>query len=302
MSITRIAYLATVLALWGCSVGRIPGAPSPSVAATSASVAAKPPVEQPPEPPARKVEWLAEFEGRLDRGSAHYRMARKALEAGDEVSYAGHLSQAQDEFIEAVRLQPTAGDPYIWMGIILAYQSDMQGALACFKTAHTLEPQRAQHFTNMAQAYVYLGEVERGRALLREARRHGAPSLWVDMTEILAAWREGDLAQARALFAHVYAEDPSVVQRWDEAAIATPIRSFDDFAAFCCSNPACGPHMAQACESLELEWKHRDVMLETLRKEYELERERRRRLKELQIEIEPSAPAAPEQRSPDRMR
>jgi tetratricopeptide (TPR) repeat protein len=261
-----------------------PAARRPPVATAARAIAAVEPPEKP------LPDELVEYATRMRRGIDHYRLARAALEERGDEAYREQIGLAHDQFVEAVRLRPRAAEPHVWMGIVLAYRSDLPGALASFQAAHALEPENPQHYTNMAQTLIYLGDLEPARLMLDEARRRGAYRPWVNLTGVLAAWRSGDLANARQLFSKVVAEDPKFVQRWDQAAIRQSIQSFEDFAAFCCANPSCGPHMGDGCLAMKGERNERDQLLESLRKEYELERERRRRRKQLEIEVDESTP------------
>ncbi len=84
-----------------------------------------------------------------------------------------------------------------------------------------------------------------------------------------------------------------MVNTWDEAPVADPIETFEDFTRYCCWNPACGPYMENACHEQQLEVRQREIDARTLRKEMEIEMQRRHELnqiyrqrKELEIEVE----------------
>jgi tetratricopeptide (TPR) repeat protein len=184
------------------------------------------------------------------------------------------------------------------MGIVLAYQSNLPQALESFKNARKLDSRNPIHYTNIAQIYIYQGELVKGRHWLGLGKRLGAPPVIVELNETLAAWRSGDLVEAEDLFETAYSLDPKQVNNWDEAPVADPIENFEDFTAYCCSNPSCGPHMEKGCRKLDLAVKEREVRDETLRKEMVLEMERRRKLqeiyrgrKDLEVEIEPPEPS-----------
>ena len=262
-----------------------------------------------PEAAVAKLESLRErsphsFDVRLELGVAYYKLSRKALDADRQEDYTRYLARSLDEVLEAARIDPESPSPHTWMGIISAYQDDLESALGSFKNARKLAPRMSVHHLNIAQIYVYLGELGRARHSVEKSRRLGARGAFVDIVEALAAWRHGDLVEARDLFEQAYALDPEEVNTWDEAPVDKPIESFHDFTTYCCSNHTCGPHMGKACERMQLVVKERRLRDETLRQELVIEMERRRKLQEiyderrdLQIEIEPaSEPATSGQR------
>jgi hypothetical protein len=136
--------------------------------------------------------------------------------------------------------------------------------------------------------------------MLDRARKLGGPGPYVEINEMLEAWKRGDLVDARDLFDGIYATSPESLQTWDEAPVSEPIESFDDFVAYCCANPSCGPYMRGPCERAQREVAEREVTLETLRREKQIAIEARERLREVysgerELEIEVEEPGAPEQ-------
>ncbi len=256
-----------------------------------------------PEAAATKLESLREqdpddFDVRLDLGLAYYMLARKALDEDRQEDYTRYLEKSLDEVVEAARIDPESSRPHTWMGIITAYRDDLPAALIDFKNARRLDPYIPVHHLNIAQIYVYLGELSRAHHSVEKARRLGTRDPLVDIIEALAAWRRGDLIEARDLIDQGYALNPEYFTTWDEAPIDPPIESFQDFAGYCCSNHTCGPHMGNACERMRLAVTERQVRDETVRRELVIEMERRRKLREiyeqrrdLQIEVEPADPA-----------
>ncbi len=235
------------------------------------------------------------FEAHLELGVAYYKLARKALDENREQDYTRYLEKSLDEVLEATRIEPESPSTHTWMGIITAYRDDLDGALASFKNARRLNGRAPVHHLNLAQIYVYKGDLSRAHYSVEKARRLGARGAFIDIVESLAAWRRGDLVEARDLFEQAYALNPEDVNTWDEAPVDQPIESFRDFTAYCCANHACGPHMGQACQRMQLAVKERKLRGETLRRELVIEMERRRKLREiyegrrdLQIEVEPA--------------
>jgi len=220
-------------------------------------------------------------EKRVELAYAYYLLAREALEDGRESEYAEYLEKAQNELLVAAELDPELAEVHLWMGIMLAYQGDIRAAIESFENARRLAPRVWVHTTNLAETWIYAGNVARARTLLDRARKQGAPPAVIEMNEVLAAWKSGDYVEARDLFEGVYALDPRVVRRWNEAPVDDPIESFEEFTAFCCNHLACGPYMADACRQMDLRVAEREVQQETLQREMELAIERRRRLKEI---------------------
>jgi Flp pilus assembly protein TadD len=226
-------------------------------------------------------------------GTAYYRVAREALEAGRSADYERNLELAMDEWIEEVRLDPAAPGPHTMMAIVRLHQGDLDGSIQNLKNARRLEPSMPVAYTNLAEAYVYKGNLEVAHRYLTFARRfRGSPDM-IEVIEALAAWKGGDRVEAEDLFASALATNPQVVAQWNEASLGREVESFDDFAEFCCADIACGPYMEKACRAAKLDVERREVSAETVRKELEVEMERRRKLneiyrerKDLQIEVE----------------
>ena len=217
----------------------------------------------------------------LDLGIAYFKRARVALDAGDDAAYLRDLALAQRHVLAAVELDPRSSQPHTWMGIISAYRSDLDATIESLKNAARLEPHHPVHYTNLAESYIYKGKLTRARRYLAKARKLGAPPVYIEMNEVLAAWRSGDYVEARDLFEIAYALNPDVVKVWNEAPVAEPISSFEEFSAFCCSHIACGPYMENACDEMKHEVRQRNVNAETMRQELVLEMERRRKLQDI---------------------
>ena len=276
---------------------------------------------QAPQQPAGEIDpELTEYARRLERvrdangnngdvreqlASEYYRIARHAIDAGDEARYRKYLGKSQRELLVAIKLAPNDPGPHNQMGITLAYQGDIEGSNQSFKNSLVLLGRAGgllvlhtsgSAYTNLAHIAVYRGKLEEARGYLELGRRRGAARDELDRIETLFAWRSGDRARARKLF-EAAKGTPGYADTWDQSPLPQPMRSFEDFCAVCCRNPSCGPFMADACEAEGLPVKQRAVTRETLVEEMRLERERRARLKEiyereLSIEVEPEAPRA----------
>jgi tetratricopeptide (TPR) repeat protein len=233
---------------------------------------------------------------RNELGEAYYQRARKALDERRLDDYERDLGLALNEWIESVRLEPTSPIPHNWMGIVAAYQGDLASALTNFRNARRLDPLSPVYALNIAQTYIYQGELSKARHYIRKAQGLRAPLVDLEMLSMLAAWRADDMVETLDLFEGAYALDPEGVNRFagDAAEVPEPLTSFDEYAAYCCGNPGCGPYMEQACHRQKLAVKQREIDEETVRRELVLEMERRRRLEEiyrqrrdLKIEVDP---------------
>jgi tetratricopeptide (TPR) repeat protein len=232
----------------------------------------------------------------MELGQAHYKLARKALDVHDEPTYLRHIEQATDQFVQCSGMRPASPSPHIFLAMIHAYQADMDGALRSLLKAQQLAPNSPISYTNLAQIYIYTDKLSRARAMLSRARKYG-PSAPLELNEMLAAWKEGDLTEARDLFDGVYAKAPEEVQTFDEAPVSSPIKTFDDYVAYCCGNPSCGPYMRGPCQKAKQDVAERQVTLETLRREQQIAREAREKLRKVytgqsEITIEGEEPPA----------
>jgi tetratricopeptide (TPR) repeat protein len=230
---------------------------------------------------------------RDELGEVYYKAARKALDEERYDDYTRFLSLALDEWVESLRLDPASPSPHTWMGIVAAYQGDLDRALNSFHNARRLGDRSPIHYSNLAEVYIYRGDLAKARRYMEKARRLGAPPVILEITGTLASWRSGDLVEARDLFDSAYGLDPAQVNSWNEAPVSDPIESFEDFTGYCCSHVACGPYMETPCTHLKHDIAHRKLRDETIRQELVIEMERRRKLeqiyrgrKDLQVEIE----------------
>ena len=230
-------------------------------------------------------------------GEAYYRSARKALEDGRNADYGRDLESALDAWVESLRLDPESSQPHVMMAIVSLHQGRLEDSIVSLKNALRLGPRNPISQSNLAEAYVYQGDFRQARRFLAMARKGGRIPGVIEVIEALAAWKTGDMVEARDLFEAAHALNPEVVVSWNEAPISTPIHDFDDFTEFCCSDDACGPYMESACRRVHLEAKQRRVSDEITRKELLLEMQRRRKLdaiyrdrRDLKIEVEPAEP------------
>lgn len=226
---------------------------------------------------------------RIDVAAEYYRQARRAIDGGDEAQYRDYLGKAQRELISAIRSDPSDPDAHTQMGIILAYQGNLDQARTSFLNALRLHKKRFPrgargdgiYYTNIAQIDLYLGKLRSARRYLEVGRKHGAPPDEIDRIDTLLAWRLGDLTEARDVFNTGREVTRGYADTWDGAPLPQEMKTFEDFCATCCRNPSCGPHLRDACDAEQQAVKEREVTRETLAEEMRLERERQAKLKEI---------------------
>ena len=240
----------------------------------------------------------ASFDTRMELGEVYYQLARDALDRRhDEASYLANLERAVSEFVSATELDPTSPHPHFYLAMIDAYQGDLRQAMRGFNNARRLAP-TGQAYTNIAEIYVYQGQLEKARTWNDIGLRKGAPYSIGVFNDMLIAWKQGDLDEARRCFADLRSNDPEVLRTINEARLPEAPQSFESFAGYCCGSPACGPYMRNACQALALDVREREISQEAVLQELRIEMEKQRRLrkvyeqrKELEIEVEEPKPA-----------
>ena len=231
-------------------------------------------------------------------GEAYYRNARRALDQGDFAGYQSLLGKAMDEVLESARLDPESASPHVFMGIVAAYQGDLDRTLQSLANARRLAPRVWTSYTNLAETMIYRGSPRREvEVWIDRAERLGASSAVVELNLCLVAWRDGSLEGAERHFQRVRRLDPKVLESWNEAPVPKPIETLADLMSYCCGTPACGPYLADACKQSKLEVARREIPAEVARRELVVEMERRRKLneiysrrKDLEIEVEKPVP------------
>jgi len=234
---------------------------------------------------------------RVALGEVYYRVARAALDGErDEARYLAFLEKSVAEFVTALEINPRDERPHFYLAVMDTYRGQLGQAMRGFNNARRLRPSGVA-YTNIAEIYVYLGQLGKAQAWndlgLKKGARYGS-GLFNDM---LIAWKQGDLAEARQCFSELQATDPEMLRTINVARLPQAPRRFEDFAGYCCSSPACGPYMKDPCHALALDVREREISKETVLKELRIEMEKQRRLqkvyeqrKELEIQIEPSRP------------
>jgi Flp pilus assembly protein TadD len=250
----------------------------------------------------RRNEYPDDLDVRLQLADAYYQLARKSLDANDQAGYVRFLSQAQTETLAAVEIDPTSPRPHTWLGIITAYQGDMGASETAFKNALRLnlkeryELRGGTYYSNVAHIAVYQNKLADARRYLDKVMKSGAPQSEVDRILTLAAWKSNDMVEARDIFNGAVELSPEYAKTWDGAPLPQEMKTFDDFARVCCSNPTCGPHMEGACKRSKQPIARRELTLETVEAERQLEVQRQQKLREIyrrQKEIEITIEDAP---------
>jgi tetratricopeptide (TPR) repeat protein len=250
---------------------------------------------------AARAENPDDVELRIELGAVYYKIARDALDQSrDEARYRAYLERSMEEFFTALELDPTNESPHFYLALMDVYRGKPWKALRGFDNARKLAPEGVT-YTNIAEMFVYLDRPETARAWNQKGWRLGAPPGAVVFNDMLLAWREGDLPQARKHFETLRTRYSEALRTINVASLAEPPRRFEEFAGYCCGSPACGPYMEAPCRALELRVEPRAVSEETLLKELRLEIERERRLggiyqqrKELEIDVEGEGEYAPD--------
>jgi tetratricopeptide (TPR) repeat protein len=233
-------------------------------------------------------------------GEAYYREARRALDERRFPEYESYLGKAMDEVLESARLDPESASPHVFMGIVAAYQGDIERTFRSLANARRLAPRAWTSYTNLAETLVYKGSPRRDvERWLERAEKLGGDAAVSELNLCLVSWRDGDLAAAERHFKRLQRMNPDVLKSWNEAPVPKPLESLPDLMSYCCASPACGPYLAHACQQSQLEVAKREIPEEVARRELVIEMERRRKLNEiyekrrdLQIEVEPEEPVA----------
>jgi tetratricopeptide (TPR) repeat protein len=233
-------------------------------------------------------------------GQVYYQIARDALDRQhDEARYLAYLEKSVTEFVTALEINPRDERPHFYLAVMDTYRGQIRQALRGFYNARRLAPSGVAD-TNIAEIYVYLGELNKAQTWTDIGVRKGAPYGVGVFNDMLIAWKRGDLAEARQCFAELQATDPEQLRTINVARLPRAPRRFEDFASYCCASPACGPYMQDACKQLALEVHARELSKEATLKELRIEMEKTRRLKkvyeqrkELEIQVEPDATETP---------
>ncbi len=221
------------------------------------------------------------FDARLTLGEVYYLLARDALDrTKDEKLYLHYLERSVDLLTSAAALVPSNDQPHLYLAAIDAYRGDLLGMIRGLQNCTRLAPYGIS-YANLAEGFVYKGDLEAARRWNSFARRRGVPPGSVAFNEMLMYWREGNLDRARKRFALLKSQYPSYLSTINMARVPVAPRRFEHFAEYCCGSPACGPYMADACAGLGFEVADRDVSQEAILEELRIEIEAKRRLRKI---------------------
>ena len=93
------------------------------------------PKPQPPPPPAKPPLEVPQMKPR--QPSKADPASTKLMDAGAKQLNAGNLDQAEELFEQALRVSPTNGKPYYYLGVIASRQKDYERALGFLQQAET---------------------------------------------------------------------------------------------------------------------------------------------------------------------
>jgi tetratricopeptide (TPR) repeat protein len=281
----RIAAFALAACIWGCTTDLGLSSVQSDLKAERIDDAV------------RKIDQIAarepnSYKVQLARGEVHREAALRRLFAKDESAYLQHAETSLAAYARASEFDPRQAEPHTGTGILLFNQGNLRGALEELRVSLMLEPGNPIVYANLGQLYVFMGHVGRARTMIEKGRKLGLPPVYAETVEMLASWRQGDLVDASDLF-ELANQNPKVLQGWlqDDPSVKPDFKSFDELTKYCCSASTCGPHMAEACERMNLEVKRREVAAETLRREREAALESERALRKTyggrrEVEIE----------------
>lgn len=234
---------------------------------------------------------------RVSLGEVYYQIARAALDGErDEARYLEFLEKSVSEFVTALEIDPRDERPHFYLAVMDTYRGQLGLAMRGFSNARRLKPTGIA-YTNIAEIYVYQGHLGKAQAWNDLGLKKGAPYGSGLFNDMLIAWKQGDLDEARQCFSELQATDPEMLRTINMARLPQAPRRFEDFAGTCCSSPACGPYMKDPCHALAFDVREREISKEAVLKELRIEMEKQRRLqkvyqqrKELEIQIDPPPP------------
>ncbi len=231
---------------------------------------------------------------RSSLGEVYYLIAREALDRDrDEERYLLFLERSVNEFVTAIELDPRSDRPHFFLAVMDVYRGDLDRALIGFNVVRKLHPRSGVACTNIAEIYVYRGDTDKAMEWNDLGARRDADMGLLTFNDMLIAWKVGDMPRAHRHFATLRSLYPEMLQTINVARIPVPPRRFEDFAAYCCGSPACGPYMESGCKELQLEVQRREISKEAILRELRIEMEKQRRIRDVydqhkELEIEPA--------------
>jgi tetratricopeptide (TPR) repeat protein len=238
---------------------------------------------------------------RNDLALAYYLVARAALDQGDYEAAAQQFARSEVEWIESERLHKRSAMPHTFIGMMRAYQGEIDDAVNRMFAARLVEPSDGLTYMNIAATLTYAGgnsqEIERW--LARGATMGARPAL-VEFRRCILRWRDGDIEAAAHSFYRAIAMDPDLGRYWNEAPIPRPVKTFDELTRYCCASPACGPYLKISCATAREDVEKLDLPAERALRDLRREMERTREAngagperRELQIRPRAEVDSAP---------
>lgn len=122
----------------------------------------------------RKQQGFVNFSGDWDRSASqsHYRKAESKFTQGQPID------TIQRDLFEALKSDPTHSESWNLLGVLIKNSGDMQGAVACFRQAHRLDPKAPNPMANLALIYEALSKRELATGMALAACLHAAPGEW----------------------------------------------------------------------------------------------------------------------------
>ncbi len=218
---------------------------------------------------------------RVALGEAYYQLARDALDREhDEARYLGFLEKSVSEFLSALEIDPRDERPHFYLAVMDTYRGNLRQALRGFNNARKLQPSGVA-YTNIGEIYVYLGQLGQAQRWTDMGVQKGAPYSAGVFNDMLIAWKRGDLREARQCFSELRSSDPEMLRTINVVRLPQAPSDFEAFAGYCCSSPACGPYMKDACRDLALAVNESELSKQAALKELQIEMDKQRRLQKV---------------------
>jgi tetratricopeptide (TPR) repeat protein len=216
---------------------------------------------------------------RNDLALAYYLIGRTAIDEGDFETAAQEFARSETEWNESQRLEGRSAMPHTFIGMMRAYQGEIDDSVRRMFAARLVEPSDGLTYMNIAATLTYAGgdthEIERW--LARGSTMGARPAL-VEFRRCILRWRDGDTEAAAHSFYRAIAMDPDLGRYWNEAPVPRPIKTFDDLTRYCCGSPACGPYLKISCATAREDVEKLDLPAERALRELRREMARTREL------------------------
>ena len=105
--------------------------------------------------------------------------ANAAIQKGAQLTNAGNLQAALDEFKRASQLQPDHGLPWLNMGIIYGASGNMQQAVESYQKSVTLDPTTVDGYRKLGTALMQVGLNHESLKTFQQAIRLAPDDAWL---------------------------------------------------------------------------------------------------------------------------